>query len=255
MEVNGESIDSLKHSHTRKAISERLAQGPIYSYVRDAVIGASDGAITTFAVVAGVSGADLSAGIVIVLGLANLLADGFSMAVGNFLGIRAELERQAKTRADEHLHVALIPEGEREEMRQILERKGFTGDDLDRAVQVVTANVDRWVDAMLLEEHGLGKSQPVPWKAGLTVFAAFLIVGMVPIWVYLWNWLSDYPVSTPFFWSAVGTGTAFVLVGALKGRVVGKPALRSSIETLTLGGIAAVLAYGVGLALKSVVTG
>jgi len=250
-----ESLTHLRRSHTRQAIAERLERGPGHSYLRDGIIGATDGAVTTFAVVAGVSGAGLTSSVIIVLGLANLLADGFSMAVGNFLGVRAELERQRKTKGEERRHVALVPDGEREEVRQIFARKGFVGEDLDRAVSVITADVERWVNTMLQEEHGLGGSRPVPWKAGLTTLAAFATVGLVPISAYLWNWLSDYPVSDPFLWSAIATGSAFFLVGALKGKVVGRSVLGSGLESLLIGGAAAVLAYGVGVALKSVVAG
>src|SRR5687768_3991101 len=93
-------LDALARQHTPAAVRERLDGGPPGSYLRDFVYGAVDGTITTFAVVAGVAGAGLSVGVVIVLGLANLVADGFSMAVGNFLGTKAERERRDRARQD-----------------------------------------------------------------------------------------------------------------------------------------------------------
>ena len=82
------AIHKLKQDHSPHAIRCRLEAGPQHSYVRDYVYGAIDGAVTTFAIVAGVAGAQLSGGVVVVLGLANLLGDGFSMAVSNYLGTR-----------------------------------------------------------------------------------------------------------------------------------------------------------------------
>ena len=93
--------DHLRDMHTPDRVSQRLEEGTPQSYLKDLVYGGIDGTITTFAVVAGVVGADLSAGIVVILGLANLIADGFSMAVSNFLGTRAEQQFLHMIRNDE----------------------------------------------------------------------------------------------------------------------------------------------------------
>ena len=82
--------ESLSRDHTQEAIAGRLAAATQHSYLGDFVLGAVDGAVTTFAVVAGGAGAGLSNGIVLILGFSNVLADGFSMAAGNFLKARAD---------------------------------------------------------------------------------------------------------------------------------------------------------------------
>ena len=94
--------------------------------------------MTTFAIVAGVAGAQLSTSVILILGLANLLADGFSMAAGNYSGVKAEKDDYQRLREMEIRHIAMTPEGEREEVRQIFSSKGFAGDDLERAVDVIT---------------------------------------------------------------------------------------------------------------------
>ena len=244
----------LAASHTPEAISQRLDTGPGISYVRDLVYGAIDGTITTFAVVAGVCGAGLSIEVVIILGLANLVADGFSMAISNFLGTRADEQLREKTRKQELEHIREFPEGEREEIRQIFRRKGFDGADLESAVEVITSDAQRWVDTMLREEHGLSLSTPVPWKAALATFVSFFIVGAIPLAPFIWNGIfPGWSISLPFVWSALGAGLAFFLVGSAKGRYVAGSSLRAGLETLLMGGGAAALAYGVGVALHQLV--
>jgi len=154
---------SLKADHTPRAIARRLRHGhrPRF-YLKDFVYGALDGTVTTFAVVAGVAGAKLSAGIVVVLGLANLVGDGFSMAVGNYQGTKAEEELRQLHRRIEADHIDRYPDGEREEVRQIFAAKGFDGEDLERAVTQITADRERWIDTMLTDELGLALEGPDP---------------------------------------------------------------------------------------------
>ncbi|HUF61127.1 MAG TPA: VIT1/CCC1 transporter family protein [Verrucomicrobiales bacterium] len=245
------SRQSLKRSHTPEAIRRRLSQPNGQPVLKDLVYGAIDGAVTTFAVVSGVAGAGLPNSVIIVLGLANLFADGFSMAASNFLGCRAENQAKAKARRDEKEHIRVYPEGETEEIRQIFAAKGFSGDVLDQIVRTITEDERRWVDTMVQEELGYSLSNPSPIKAALATFVAFLVIGAIPLASFLLNALNPGTIPHPFLWSAVLTGVAFFVVGALKARVVEERWPVSGIETLAVGGSAAAIAYGIGILLKS----
>ena len=198
--------------HTPAKIRQRLEKGPGHSFLKDFIYGAIDGAVTTFAIVAGVAGAGLAPGVVIVLGVANLVADGFSMAVSNFLGSRAEEQEGEKARKEESTHIDLYPEGEREEIRQIFAAKGFEGDELERVVEVITSDRKQWIDTMVQEELGLRLENPPAWKAGLVTFAAFALAGSVPLIPYLLNLLTETEIAS-FPVSAFMTGVAFFGVG------------------------------------------
>lgn len=238
----------LEHGHTLEAISERLSSGPGHNYLRDFIYGGIDGAVTTFAVVAGVVGAELSAAVILIMGFANLVADGFSMAASNFLGTRAERDDFERLEAVERRHIEVIPEGEREEVRQIFMRKGFDGDDLERVVSLITADRSRWVRTMLTEEYGLPADVRSPWRAAFATFAAFCLCGLVPLVPYVFG------AREAFLLSTVMTGGVFFAIGSVKSRWSTDSWWRSGLSTFAVGGLAASLAYAVGLLLRSLGT-
>ncbi len=241
------------HDHSPAAIADRLAAGPRQVYLKDFVYGAIDGAVTTLAVVSGVAGGGLASSVIIVLGLANIFADGFSMAISNYLGTRAESQRLESVRVTEEGHIALDPEGEREEIRQIYAAKGFSGQQLEEVVEVITSDRQRWVDAMVQEEYGLSLQGVNAGMAGLVTFMAFLLSGSLPLIPFLLNWWRDGLVADPYGVSIGVTMLAFFAVGAMKGRYVERSWYRSGLETVVIGGLAALLAYGVGVLLGDLV--
>jgi vacuolar iron transporter family protein len=237
-------VYELEHSHTPQAISARLARGPYSNYLRDWIYGGIDGTVTTFAVVAGVVGADLSTTVVLVLGLANLVADGFAMAASNYSGTKADRDDYDRVLATEDRHIALVPEGEREEVRQIFASKGFAGDDLNRIVAVITSDRALWAKTMAVEEYGLSPTPRSPSVAAVSTLAAFILCGLVPIVSYLW-------VGGGLAVCVVATGLAFFGVGAIKSRWSLTVWWRSGLETFLIGMSAAALAFAVGFGLRA----
>lgn len=247
------AAQGLEASHTPEAVRARLDGGAAPDYLRDLVFGGVDGAITTFAIAAAAVGAGLGAGAILVVGFANLIADGLSMGASNYLGTRADEERAEQLRREEERHIELLPEGEREEIRQIFARKGFDGADLERAVAIVTADDTRWVETMLREEHGLPLAVRSARRAAGATFLAFAVVGALPLLPFLVEVARSDLLTGPFAMSAVLTGVAFFTIGAVKARVVDRSWLRSGLETFAIGGAAAAAAFLVGLALRRLV--
>lgn len=237
-------IGGIEHEHSPDAIRRRLESGPKHNYLRDWIYGGIDGAVTTLAVVTGVAGAQLSSWIIVVLGFANLFADGFSMAASNFLGTKSEHDDWRRLQDIEHRHIDLAPEGEREEVRQIFARKGFEGEELGRIVELITSDRERWVQTMLMDEYGLPRTVRSPWIAALCTFTAFLVCGIVPLLPYLF--MSEHSLKV----SAIMTGLVFFAIGSIKSKWSTSSWWHSGFTTLVVGAIAASLAYFTGVIIK-----
>ncbi|WP_324826785.1 VIT1/CCC1 transporter family protein [Qipengyuania zhejiangensis] len=237
--------------HSPPRIRTRLDDPRGLSPLGDFMLGGVDGVVTTFAVIAGSAGGQLPSTTVIILGIANLIADGFSMSVSNYLGTRARQEEIRQGRREEERQIRVYPEGERREIREIFARKGLSGNVLEKVVEVVTADEDIWVDTMMAEELHLTDVTARPMRAAITTYIAFTLCGLVPLMPFLIG-LGDF--HTMFLASSLlGFGTFFVL-GIGKGRVLGTPLLGSGLRTLAIGGAAAALAYGAGYALRALVS-
>ena len=215
-------------------------------YLGEFVYGGIDGSVTTFAVVAGSVGAGLDTAVIIILGFANLIADGFAMSVGAFLSTKSEIQNYEKHKKIEYWEVDNLPEKERAEIREIYEAKGFEGELLEQVVEVICADRDRWVDVMMKEELEMQEETKSPFAMGAVTFVSFILVGLIPLLVYVYDYAADGLKLDLFAWSCVMTGGAFVLIGYLKARVTENNILRSIAETLFLGAAAAVLSYIVG---------
>jgi VIT1/CCC1 family predicted Fe2+/Mn2+ transporter len=237
----------LEHSHDREAIARRLAEGPKASYLPDAVYGSIDGTVTTFAVVSGAIGADLSSRVVLILGIANLLADGFSMAAGNFTATKAASDQASRLRDQELRHIQLDKDGETREVQEIFRAKGFAGEPLETLTRLITSRRDVWVDLMLAEEYGITSASRSPLRAAGFTFLAFATAGLVPLAPFLLG-LPNAPVV-----AIVLTATVFAAIGSLRSRWSARSWWSCGIETLAIGMTASLVAYGVGAILARLI--
>lgn len=230
----------LHREHEPHTIRDRLEEPYRHNYIGDAILGAIDGCVTTFAVVAGSLGAGFSGLVAIVLGFSNLIADAFSMAVSNYQSTKAQREVTDQARRQEEFHIDSIPEGEREELRQIFLGKGFEAGVVEQMVETITSDRRLWVETMLTEELGLPINTPSPLRAATATFAAFVVVGATPLLPFF---IAGLEPGQRFFASAVITAMVFYGIGMAKGFVLGRPIGRSGMETFLTGTGAALLAY------------
>lgn len=246
--MHDQDHEDLLRQHHPLAISLRLGQAHGPSLIGDAVLGAIDGCVTTLAVVAGAVGAGFSATVALVLGLANLVADGFSMAVSNFEAIKARQDYETSLRIIEAEHIRQVPDGEREEIRQIFASKGFAGNVLDAIVDTICSDRKLWLDTMLVEEHGIQSAPLTPYSSAFATFFAFLLVGAVPLLPFLFM---PTDIQMQFAFSAGLGALMFFLIGCLKSLFLGQPWLLAGSKTLLTGGTAASLAWLTGYILKT----
>ncbi|MCU0345439.1 MAG: VIT1/CCC1 transporter family protein [Saprospiraceae bacterium] len=218
-------------------------------YLPEFVYGGMDGIVTTFAVVAGAAGAGLDSSVVIILGFANLVADGFSMSVGSYLANRSERHTYEKYLRQEYLEVESNPDEGREEVRQIFIKKGLRGQELEQVVKAITSDKEVWVDTMMKDELNLMPDARSPISKALATFSAFFVTGLIPLSVYLTDFFLQIRCDL-FLFSSIMTALAFIVIGLLKSHVSEQPLWKGALETFSLGTGAAVLAYLAGNVLE-----
>ncbi len=241
-------VKTEKQLHLNNSFFDRYQE-----YVGEFVYGGIDGCVTTFAVVAGAAGANLDASIVIILGMANLIADGFSMSVGSYLSNKSEKDNYEKHKKIEYWEVENMPETEKEEIRDIYRQKGFEGELLEEIVKVITSKKDRWVDVMMKDELEMIPVSKPPVAMALVTFISFNMVGFIPLSIYLGDYLFGLQFENLFLTSCVLTTFAFAIIGWLKAHVTHTNIFKAIVETLLLGGLAAFLAYFVGDVLEKMI--
>ena len=248
--LGGMNNDVKMSPELKQHLAEDRHGGKLGPVIHDIVYGGNDGIVTTFAVVAGTVGADLPHYVVIILGLANLFADGISMATGSFLSIKSEMDQYKRLRKEELQEIEEVPDMEREEVRLAYAKKGFTGKDLDTVVDTLTADKELWADIMMHEEHGISEdsaSQPV--LHGFMTFISFIIFGAIPLLPFIFGASLD----NKFEVAAVSTFFALVLLGLTRSVVTKERLLRGPIEIVSVGALGAIVAYIVGVLLKGLV--
>lgn len=209
--------------------------------VRDVVLGMSDGLTVPFALAAGVSGAIASTHLVVAAGLAEVAAGSMAMGLGGYLAARSEAEHYAREQAREEREVVEKPEAEAGEVSSILQAYGLTAAESAPVVQALQSRPRALVDFMMRFELGL--QQPEPRRAltsAVTIGGSYVTGGLVPLLPYIL--LSS--VHRALMVSVGLTLAALFVFGYVKGRFTGVRSLRSAIQTVVIGGIAAAAAFG-----------
>lgn len=218
-------------------------------YLGDIVFGANDGIITTFAVVSGGVGAGLPTIVIVLLGLANLVADGISMGLSSFLSLRSRQLFAQREREREEREIEQFPDEERREVRGVVTNWGIPEAHVDIVVNDIVSDKKRWVDFMMREELGiLEDPHDRPIFHGLATFAAFAVAGAMPLIPYLFGVAPE----SQFTVSVIATAVSLFVVGSLRSLVTSQKWLRAGIEMLLVGGVAALAAYAVGSWAESV---
>ena len=221
-------------------------------YLSEFVYGGIDGCVTTFAVVAGSVGAGLDSSVIIILGFANLLADGFAMSVGAYLSTKTEKDNYSKHKNRELESDSKDPNYKKVRITQVFQSLGYKEKALDVVVDQVTNDSERWIDIILKEEMKIIPENKSPLKIGGVTYFSFILIGIIPLLVYVLDYL--IPIKGDLFVIAsVLTGFGFLIIGWLKAHVNKTRILKGIIETLALGAVAAIVAYFIGDFLESLI--
>lgn len=222
-------------------------------YLGEFVYGGIDGCVTTFAVVAGAVGAGLDSAIIIILGFANLLADGFAMSVGAYLSTKSEKANYFKHRQRKYAQIEQAPALEKQTIRSVYKDKGFDGVLLEQVVDVITVDKEVWTNVIMREQLEMIEEDKSPFMMGLMTYISFISIGLIPLSIYVIDYYS--PINRNLFLIAsLLTACGFIFIGWLKTYINQTPILKGILETLLLGGIAAAVSYFVGDLLENLIT-
>jgi VIT1/CCC1 family predicted Fe2+/Mn2+ transporter len=216
--------------------------------VRDVVIGLSDGLTVPFALAAGLSGAVASSHIVVLAGLAEIAAGSIAMGLGGYLAARGDVEHYASELKREEREIVERVHDEEEEIYEIFEQYSVDREAATPVLEALKRNPKAWVDFMMRFELGL--EEPAANRAhrsAMTIAASYIAGGFVPLLPYMF--VGSNAVALEL--SVLITLLALALFGALKGRLVGTGALRSALQTVSIGGVAAAAAYVLARLLNS----
>jgi vacuolar iron transporter family protein len=208
--------------------------------VRDVVIGMSDGLTVPFALAAGLSGAVAATKLVVTAGGAEIAAGALAMGLGGYLAARTDREHYQSEVAREWRETQEIPHDERREVEEILRQYGLDEQQVQPVLDALTRDPQRWVDFMMRFELGLEAPDPRrEVRSAVTIALSYVVGGLIPLWPYIV--LSE--LRTALWTSVAVTLVALFGFGAVKGGFTGVPRLRSGLQTLLVGGLAAGAAF------------
>jgi VIT1/CCC1 family predicted Fe2+/Mn2+ transporter len=209
--------------------------------VKDVVLGMADGLTVPFALAAGITGASVALDIVITAGIAEIAAGSIAMGLGGYLAARSERQHYFAERAREEQEIRKVPHRERAEVVEIMGHYGVTKEECAPMLAGLERNPEAWRDFMMRFELGLEEPNPTAArKSALTIALSYMVGGFIPLFPYMVFKTAHAALAA----STVVTLAALFLFGYLKGKFTGTPAVRSGLQTLAIGGLAAAAAFG-----------
>lgn len=210
--------------------------------LRPVVFGANDGLVSNLALLMGVAGANPGPGVIVLAGIAGLIAGAFSMGVGEYISVQSQQELLDYQLAFQRHQLREAPDHERRILADIYRKRGFSEDEAAHFVDRVFANPESAAELLIFEEVGLDeRSIGSPWSAAIGSFLAFTLGALVPLVPYLL--VSGTPA---FFGSLLASLAALFLLGLSISRLTRRAPLRTAVRQLLLGGIAAAVTFAVG---------
>lgn len=216
--------------------------------VRQVTFGLNDGVVSIFALLAGLAGAGQDAGVILITLLAASVAGALSMAAGEYVSNKSETDFYLHEIEQERLEIELCPHIEKEELRLIYQRKGFSGELLDQIVETISADKDLWVREMVVDELGVADAEPESgFKSTIVIFFAFLGGAAFPTLPYIVANPLGMDGRLTFIISTCVTVFGLFGAGAMKKFVTGVNWFKSGSEMLVVGFFAFFISYIIGL--------
>ncbi len=215
--------------------------------LRDVVIGMSDGLTVPFALAAGLTGAVANSSIIVIAGIAEIVAGSIAMGLGGYLAGRTEQDHYNSELKREYEEVERVPEREKDEVKEFFEKIGLSEELQVKATEEIAMDKKQWVDFMMKFELGLDAPDPKrATKSALNIGISYAIGGIIPLSPYFF--IADSHEALKF--SVIATLLCLFIFGYFKSKITGIPVLAGAIKVMMTGALAAGAAYGVALLFK-----
>jgi len=209
-------------------------------FVRDVVIGMADGLTVPFALAAGLSGAVSSTRLIVIGGLAEIAAGSIAMGLGGYLAAKGDAEHYDQEKRREEREIVEIPDAEKAEVAELFEQYGLAESEAEPLVEALSRRPKEWVDFMMRFELGLEEPDPKrAHRSAMTIAASYVAGGIIPLSPYMLM----HSARAALEWSVIVTLIALGVFGYIKGRFTGSRPLRSALQTVVIGGLAACAAF------------
>jgi vacuolar iron transporter family protein len=229
------------HSHTHQH-THTEAHLESSDFLKDIVIGMSDGLTVPFALAAGLSGAVSNTNLIVIAGIAEIAAGSIAMGLGGYLAGKTEMDHYNSELKREYEEVETVPHKEKEEVREFFEHLGLSAAIQEQAVEEMTRDKKKWVDFMMKHELGLDKpDEKRARKSAFNIGTSYIIGGIIPLSPYFFvdDGVSGLKIS------AVITLCCLFVFGYFKSRMTGVNPLLGAIRVMFIGAAAAACAFGI----------